>query len=887
MGKPSTDQTRHTIFKGPLEIVLVYFTVSAVWILLSDNIVYFMVADPSMRNNLSMIKGIAFILLTSILLFYLVKRGFDSLRDSQSSLRQSETRIRAMIERAPYGIIESDEKGVIVRANLEANDILGTTSEELIGLNLNIFIDPASSSAPKDVLEQENLSLAGVQRFVRKNGVPIWVQRISTHISDQNGSEGYILELVQDVTEQKDSAIQLSRRAEELEVLYDASRKVIESEVATDSLESICGVAVERLQASSALVYYMTVSGNMELAAKKGASPNPTIDLQSSGALGDQIRIIHQMEGAWAVIPLIEEDRPIGAMVFGHSQPGWFTKARLAPFQSLANLSLLAIQKVRMVEALKLYANNLEDKVAERTKDLTDITDRLAEEVKRTKEAQERLSQEKEMLDVTLHSIGESVIVTDTEGTILLANQIAEENGSQKGPIIGSRISDILPIRDPLTDGLVKQYWVARDPESISEQKGMVLRANGRRELSYNSAPVRDRSGNAIGYVIVFRDITDEVRMQRAVAEAQRLESIGQLAGGIAHSFNNILTSILGNIEMVGYAKLEPARRDACLDDARQSAMKAKDLSNQLLTFSKGGDPIRKNISILNVLMELSERLSGGSRINIKVASTNDPYMVNADEVQIGQAFINLMTNALASAPPNVILGVSLSHQDIENARTKSYAISRYVVVNLEAPNWISQRSESDPEAQVSAMDEKQGLDLAIANSIVRRHDGFMVMDSSVKGSNYKVYLLAWSDGVSAPSVSSRQRMDRPAKVLVMDDDEGVLDVLTGMIQIMGHSVVAAKEGGEAIDLYSQAEASGEPFDVVIMDLNIPGGLGGRETIRRLMERYTKVNAIVSSGYSNDPITANYLSYGFKGVLPKPYTMKQLEEAIQKAMVEN
>ena len=119
-----------------------------------------------------------------------------------------------------------------------------------------------------------------------------------------------------------------------------------------------------------------------------------------------------------------------------------------------------------------------------------------------------------------------------------------------------------------------------------------------------------------------------------------------------------------------------------------------------------------------------------------------------------------------------------------------------------------------------------------------------------------------------------------------MDDDEGILDVLSKMVEALGHYVVAAREGGEAIDLYAKAEASGDPFDVVIMDLNIPGGLGGRETIRRLQEKYDNVNAIVSSGYSNDPITANYISYGFKGVLPKPYTMKQLEEAIQKALVD-
>ena len=882
MGKSSADTSRHPLFERPLVIVLVYFTVSAIWILLSDNVVYLMVEDPATRNQLSMVKGIAFILVTSLLLYYLVKKGFDSLRRSQASLRQSETRIRAMIERAPYGIIESDQKGTIVRANLEANQMLGTAGDELLGVNLDRFVEYRASSS----IDQDDQSLTGVQRFIRKDGRRIWVQRISTHIND-GGSDGYTLEMLQDVTDQRDGMMQLARHAEELEVLYDVSRRAIESEVAADSLENICDVAVNRLRATSALVCLRSDPGKMEIVAQKGAALSLDLErIDAGGSFGDQVRMIEQAKHEYAVIPLIDEGGPIGLMVFGHAEPGWFTKERLAPFQSLANLSLLTIQKVRMVDMLRQYAINLEDKVAERTKDLTDITEELAEEVKRTREAQETLFQEKERLDVTLHSIGEGVIVTDTNGTILLANHIAEHMCAMAGPITNNRISDMLPMLDPMTEQPVKDYWISRDPDDISEAKGVVINLSGRRDLSYNSAAVRDRTGAVIGYVIVFRDITEDVRMQKAVGEAQRLDSIGQLAGGIAHSFNNILTSILGNIEMLSYVQMDEARKQTCLDDARQSAIKAKDLSNQLLTFAKGGEPIRKDISVLDILKRLAEQLSDGSKINITASSMTDRYMVNADEIQIGQAFSNLLTNALTSAPEGVIIGVSLSYQDIENARSRTASSTRYVVVRLEAPNWISQRSGDEQEAQASAWDEKQGLDLAIANSIVRRHDGFMVMDSSAKGSNYKVYLLAWSECINAPTICAKERVDRPAKVLVMDDDEGVLEVLKGMISIMGHQVVAAKEGGEAIDLYAQADASGEPFDVVIMDLNIPGGLGGRETIRRLQERYDKVNAIVSSGYSNDPITANYISYGFKGALPKPYTMKQLEDAIQKAMAE-
>jgi PAS domain S-box-containing protein len=684
----------------------------------------------------------------------------------------------------------------------------------------------------------------------------------------------------------------LARRADELEVLYDVSRKIIGSELASESLDGICSVAVDRLKASFASVHLFSVTGQMTAIAQKGIIPDVTAELENLRTVSDEgVELVQRPNGVWAIMPLMEGGEAIGAMVIGHTEHDWFTKERLAPFQSLSNLALLAIQKIRMIDALRLYANNLEDKVTERTKDLTETTLHLAEEVKRTKEAQERLFQEKERLDVTLHSIGEGVIVTDIIGTILLANRTAQETGANDDvPITGRQITDVLPIRDPVTEEPVKDHWISRgqDGSGSTEQKGVIIDLRGRRDLSYNSAPVRDRDGEAVGFVIVFRDITDDVKLQKAASEAQRLESIGQLAGGIAHSFNNILTSILGNIEMLNFDGLEESKKATCLDDARLSAMKAKDLSNQLLTFAKGGEPIRKNVSVIDLLNRTKEKLSNRSKINLQVSSESERYLVNADEVQMGQAFSNLMVNALASAPKGIILDVSVSYQDMDNDNAVSKTPSRYVVINMEAPNWISNRRAGfDLEPQNSTLDEKQGLDLAIANSIIRRHDGFMLMDSSAKGSNYKVYLPAWSECVSTPSARSKPRLDRPAKILVMDDDEGVLEVLTGMIEVLGHQVIAAKEGGEAIELFAQAETAGEPFDVVIMDLNIPGGLGGRETIRRLQERYTKVNVIVSSGYSNDPITANYISYGFKGVLPKPYTMKQLEEVIKKAMLDS
>ena len=216
--------------------------------------------------------------------------------------------------------------------------------------------------------------------------------------------------------------------------------------------------------------------------------------------------------------------------------------------------------------------------------------------MKRTREAQEKLFQEKERLDVTIHSIGEGVIVTDTNGTIMLANPIAEDKCALAGPITGLKIFEVLPILDPLTEEPVRSFWVANDQGGISEHKGILVNLSGRRDLSYNSAPVKDRAGYVMGYVIVFRDITDDVRLQKAYSEAQRLDSIGQLAGGIAHSFNNVLTSILGNIEMLSYAQARgrpqkdlPGRRQAGGHEGQGPVEPAADLRPGRRT----GTPVR------------------------------------------------------------------------------------------------------------------------------------------------------------------------------------------------------------------------------------------------------------------------------------------------------
>ena len=406
--------------------------------------------------------------------------------------------------------------------------------------------------------------------------------------------------------------------------------------------------------------------------------------------------------------------------------------------------------------------------------------------------------------------------------------------------------------------------------------------------VASSSAPIRDRSAQIIGVVLVFRDITEKERTMQELLKARKLESIGLLAGGIAHDFNNILTVILGNISLARV--LAPPQGDVteALAQAERAAVRASDLTRQLLTFAKGGVPVKKTSSLREIIKETTGFVLHGSNVGAQLALAEDLWPANIDVGQINQVIHNLVLNALQAMPTGGTLRVSAANRTLDETVSPALQPGRFIAITIQdtgngiAPEHLSRIF--DP--YFTTKKHGSGLGLATSYSIVRKHEGDITVHSEVgKGTTFQVYLPAATALVAeAPSDDPSTPIPGTGRVLVMDDEAPIRDLVARMLQPLGYEVITSAEGADALRLYEEARAAGQPFAAVVLDLTVPGGLGGRETLGRLLALDPKVKAIVSSGYSEDPIVANYRQYGFTGMVAKPYRLREFSQTLKEVI---
>ena len=393
-------------------------------------------------------------------------------------------------------------------------------------------------------------------------------------------------------------------------------------------------------------------------------------------------------------------------------------------------------------------------------------------------------------------------------------------------------------------------------------------------------------------YICAFvRNITDRKRMEDEMLKAQKLESVGVLAGGIAHDFNNILTAILGSTGLATLC-LKSGNTNGlvkALSTIESASLRAKDLTVQLLTFSKGGMPIRKVTSIHSLINESADFVLRGSNVKSEVIIPDNIWSVEIDAGQISQVINNLIINANQAMHDGGTVFISVENIDQHNALEKTcLSAGRYIKISVKdqgvgIPGNLLAKI-FDP--YFTTKEAGSGLGLTSSYAIVNKHGGVIDVESDVNvGTTFFVYLPASlkesfetekSDAITLPAYTW--------KILVMDDDECIRDVSKHMLGFMGYSVECAKDGEEALKLYSEARDMNKPFDAVIIDLTIPGGMGGIKTIKQLLEIDSNVKAIVFSGYSNDQIMSNYKEYGFKGVITKPFKIQEMNELLQKVI---
>lgn len=516
----------------------------------------------------------------------------------------------------------------------------------------------------------------------------------------------------------------------------------------------------------------------------------------------------------------------------------------------------------------------------------------ISRDITEHKQAEEALAAEKERLAVTLRSIGDGVITTDTEGDVVLVNAVAEKLiGWGEAEAVGRPLDEVFHIIDEETRERCKNP-VERVLESggiVSLTNGIVLVAKDGTEriIADNGAPIRDRDGSVIGVVLVFCDVTEKRRVEEELLRTDKLESVGILAGGIAHDFNNILTAILGSISLARIYE-NPEDKDRRLAEAERGCMRAKDLTQQLLTFSSGGAPIRKTASIAKILRDSAIFALRGSNVRCEFSIPDDLWHADVDAGQVNQAIHNVVINADQAMPNGGILRICAENMTIGTEHGLPLQPGAYIKVSIEDHGVGITREHLrqifDP--YFSTKQKGSGLGLAAAYSIVRKHNGHIAVESQVAvGTTLHIYFPASSEAVLAVEEEAEEKpITGEGRILVMDDEKHIRDIAAEMLSRIGYRVTTVIDGAEAMELYREAMESGDPFNAVIIDLTVPGGMGGKETIQKLKEIDPEVKAIVSSGYSNDPIMADFKRYGFRGVVAKPYRIRELIKTLHEVL---
>lgn len=397
------------------------------------------------------------------------------------------------------------------------------------------------------------------------------------------------------------------------------------------------------------------------------------------------------------------------------------------------------------------------------------------------------------------------------------------------------------------------------------------------RELYYDGKKVN---------LVIIRDITKKKLEMEEMEKARRLESLGVLAGGIAHDFNNILTAIAGNIGLGKIGLNEDSKNFAFLQDAEKAIFRARDLTQQMLTFSKGGLPIKENCSIKEFIQESVNFVCHGSTISCDFNINDDLWAVVADKGQLNQVFNNLIINSQEAMPHGGKVEVKADNIIVFLNEHLPLAPGKYVKIVIKdqgigIPKKILSKI-FDP--YFTTKQRGSGLGLASVYNIIKNHEGWIDVDSIPEiGTTFTIYLPAAEQYMEEiPTVVSLEHnQNRQQRVLVMDDEEMILNVTSNILKHLDYIVETATDGNQAIEIYKKALAEDKPFSIVILDLTIPGGMGGAETIKKLKEINPQVKAVVSSGYSNDPIMSNYRDYGFEAILTKPYQIENLSETLK------
>lgn len=580
-------------------------------------------------------------------------------------------------------------------------------------------------------------------------------------------------------------------------------------------------------------------------------------------------------------------------MVYGRNLIGFlgFDSVRMEQTWSEDIIALLKIVGENFANIIKrkeiegeLHRLNeeLEQLVIERTSELKEMNRQLKDKIT----AHEGALNELQLFRSLINQSNDAVVVVEPEtGRFLDFNDRAYiDLGFSRDEFSRMKVYDV-EIALVQDSSSWKMYV-----EELKKGGGMLREAVGRRKDGTTlSVEVNARYlifNNREYIIAVIRDVTERKRMEQDLSKIEKLESLGVLAGGIAHDFNNVLAGILGNISLAKMNIRTDDKISKILTESEKACFRAKELAQQLITFSKGGAPIKKTISIAELIKDSTTFTLSGSKVKPEFSIPEDLWPVEVDEGQISQVINNIVLNADQAMPEGGIVEVRCENTIIEED-TVSLKKGRYVNILVKdyGGGIAKENLQKIFDPYFTTKEKGSGLGLSTVYSIVKNHGGYITVGSELgKGTTFCVYLPSTKKNIIKRVAQKEEYITGRGRILLMDDEELIRTVTGEMLMKLGYEVELAEDGAKAVDVYRKAKESGKPFDAVIMDLTIPGGMGGKDAIKKLLEIDPAIKAIVSSGYSDDPIMADYKKYGFKGCIAKPYKMAEVSRIVNEVI---
>ncbi|MEI6828058.1 MAG: PAS domain S-box protein, partial [Desulfuromonadales bacterium] len=808
-------------------IVAIYSLFGFVWIYGSDTVLGWLVHEHDVMVKIAVFKGSLFILCTATLLYFLINRFSRKLISAESARLESLTNYQTIFNTTNEAILIHDARsGRILDVNDRMLEIYGYTRKEALAVKISDLSEGASPYSQADAAESVRKALfEGPQVFEwhsrKKNGELFWSEVSLRRITIQEADR--IIAVVRDINERKQLNDVLKLREKRHQTILDS---------AIDGFW-VVNHAGRLLEVNDA---YCRMSGysRQELLTMSIADFDVTETAEDTVAHIDRIM-------AQGSDRFVARHRHKDGTVYDVEVSSTF----------IAIEGGILVGFLRDISVLKSAQAALEESTAK-------------------------------IVSLVNNVPGHVAFVNAATLKYEFVNVAFEKSfGMPQEKITGSFVKDI--IGENNFQFALKYIEEARAGKTASYENVFDL-VSGKRWIQVNYNPIKDTSGQVVSIVVHSFDITNLKEHENERLKIEKLESLGVLAGGIAHDFNNILTGIMGNISLAKRFIDDTHKSFNALEGAEKASVRATELAQQLLTFAKGGKPVKRVVSVQDIVNESISLVLHGSNVKGTVDIPDSIHPMEADEGQLSQVFHNILINATQAMPGGGVVTVSARNSVLEANNSLALPPGPYVSISFTDEGCGIADADLnkifDPYFTTKA--SGNGLGLASCRSIIIRHGGHIGVISRIcRGTTFTIHLPSTgTSSVSESHAESDSKIPENHKggtILIMDDEQIIRDLAAAILEELGYQVTTCRDGAEAIWHYKHVRESGTPFLAVIMDLTIPGGMGGKEAAQEILAIDPNACLIVSSGYSNDPIMSDYRSHGFAGAIAKPYRVSDLE----------